>query len=315
MQNRRPRGLLLVLAASLLYSTAGLFTHALHRDAWTILAWRAVFATLFLLLWMIVEHRGAALRAFALRPREIALAVPTAISGICYIFALKLTTVADVMVIYATLPFVVAAVAWAWTREVPASRTMVASCAALGGVALMMVGGFGSGPRLAGMGATLIMNLGFAMILVNARASPRTSTAIYTVGTALSGVVAFIARARDRRAASGHGSAGPLRHPDDRARHGPLHGGCPPDPAGRRRLGRDRRRGRRTSPGMAGVRRGGRPLDDRRRRGRGLGAALASGPRYPSTGTRGRSGRPCLAILLTAPAMHISASLRNDEVE
>ncbi len=191
MQNRRPRGLLLVLAASLLYSTAGLFTHALHRDAWTILAWRAVFATLFLLVWMIVEHRGAALRAFALRPREIALAVPTAISGICYIFALKLTTVADVMVIYATLPFVVAAVAWAWTREVPASRTMVASCAALGGVALMMVGGFGSGPRLAGMGATLIMNLGFAMILVNARASPRVSTAIYTVGTALSGVVAF----------------------------------------------------------------------------------------------------------------------------
>ena len=191
MQNRRPRGLLLVLAASLLYSTAGLFTHALHRDTWTILAWRAVFATLFLLVWMIVEHRGAALRAFALRPREIALAVPTAISGICYIFALKLTTVADVMVIYATLPFVVAAVAWAWTREVPAGRTMVASCAALGGVAIMMVGGFGSGSRLAGMGATLIMNLGFAMILVNARESPRTSTAIYTVGTAMSGVLAF----------------------------------------------------------------------------------------------------------------------------
>ena len=191
MHNPRPRGLLLVLAASLLYSTAGLFTHALHRDVWTILAWRAVFATLFLLAWMLVEYRGATLRAFALRPRELALALPTAISGICYILALKLTTVADVMVIYATLPFVVAAVAWAWTREVPEARTMAASCAALGGVAIMMVGGFGSGSRLAGMGATLIMNLGFAMILVNARESPRTSTAIYTVGTALSGVIAF----------------------------------------------------------------------------------------------------------------------------
>ena len=182
---------MLVLAASLLYSTAGLFTHALHLDAWTILAWRAVFATLFLFIWMIVEHRAGAIRAFALRPREIALAVPTAISGICYIFALKLTTVADVMVIYATLPFVAAAVAWAWTREVPARRTMVASSAALGGVAIMMVGGFGSGSRLAGMGATLIMNLGFAMILVNACEIHRASTAIYTVGTALSGVIAF----------------------------------------------------------------------------------------------------------------------------
>ena len=190
MTDQRTAGIVMVLAAGFIYSTAGLFTHALPLDAWTILAWRAVFGTAFMLAWMAAEApRGSG--GLAIGWGGLALAVPTALCSVCYIFALKLTTVADVTVVYATLPFITAAVAWAWTREVPERRLVVASLVALCGVATMVAGGLGDGTRLAGMALALAMNVGMAVILVNARRNARTSNAVYTLGTALSAVIGF----------------------------------------------------------------------------------------------------------------------------
>ena len=190
MRDRRVAGIVMVLAAGFIYSTAGLFTHALLLDAWTILAWRAVFGTAFMLAWMgagAPRPRGS----FAIGWGGLALAVPTALCSVCYIFALKLTTVADVTVVYATLPFVTAAVAWTWTRERPERRLMVASLVALCGVAAMVAGGIGDNTRLAGMALALAMNVGMAVILVNARRNARTSDAVYALGTALSAGIGF----------------------------------------------------------------------------------------------------------------------------
>ena len=191
MADGRGAGILMVLAAGLIYSTAGLFTHALRLDAWSILGWRAVFGTGFMLAWMGVEHGRGLFRALRLSPGALALTVPTALSRLCYIFALKLTTVADVMVVYATVPFVTAFVAWAWTGEAPDRRMLAAGAAALAGVAVMVGGGAGDGSRLAGMGFALAMNFGMAIILVNARRSARVGNAVYTLGTALSGAIGF----------------------------------------------------------------------------------------------------------------------------
>ena len=109
----------------------------------------------------------------------------------CFIFALKVTTVADVMVVYATMPFVTSIVAWLWGREVPSARLLVAGSAAMVGVGIMLAGSFGSGSRLLGIGLTLVMNFAFATMLVGARRSPSSNTAVYLVATALSAVVAF----------------------------------------------------------------------------------------------------------------------------
>lgn len=191
MVGGRGTGILMVLAAGFIYSTAGLFTHALRIDTWTILTWRAVFGTAFMLVWMGVEHGRRLPQALVLSPPALALTVPVAVCGFCYVFALKLTTVADVTVVYATLPFVTAAVAWLWTGEVPERRLMAAGGIALLGIVAMVAGGVGSGARLAGLGLTLAMNVGMAVILVNARRGARVGNAVYTAGTALSGAIAF----------------------------------------------------------------------------------------------------------------------------
>ena len=196
MGNGRGAGILMVLLAGLIYSTAGLFTHAIRLDTWTILAWRSVFGTAFMLVWMTVENGRGLIGAFALTPGALLLTVPTALSGLCYIFALKLTTVADVMVVYAVVPFVTAFVAWAWTGEVPQRRLLTAGVVALVGVTVMVAGGAGDGARLAGMGFALAMDFGMAITLVNARRGARGGNAVYTVGTALSGIIGFAAAPR-----------------------------------------------------------------------------------------------------------------------
>ena len=191
MADGRGTGIALVLVAGLIYSTAGLFTRALPLDAWTILAWRAVFGTSFMLGWMGIENRRNPWAAFALTPGALVLTVPTALSSLCYIFALKLTTVADVMVVYATVPFVTAFVAWAWLGDPPDRRLMTAGAVALVGVAVMVGGRAGSTARFAGLAFAFGMNLGMAVILVNARRGARAGNAVYTLGTALSGAVGF----------------------------------------------------------------------------------------------------------------------------
>jgi drug/metabolite transporter (DMT)-like permease len=50
------------------------------------------------------------------------------------------TTIADVMVIYATLPFVAAAIGWLVNHERVGARALVASGAALAGIAVSPTG-------------------------------------------------------------------------------------------------------------------------------------------------------------------------------
>jgi drug/metabolite transporter (DMT)-like permease len=189
----RHRGVLLVFLAGGLYSTSGFFTRAVHVDAWTLLAWRSLFGALFMIVMVAVENRRLSLRDYALRGPHLLLVPLTAMGTICYIFALKLTTVADVMIVYATTPFVTAAVAWLWAGEKPGRRTILASSVALVGVAVMIGGSVPSEGRLIGAALTLFMNVTFALALVLARRHPKTSmTPVNALGILLAAGVAFV---------------------------------------------------------------------------------------------------------------------------
>ena len=75
-----------------------------------------------------------------------------------YTASVMTTTIADVMIIYATLPFVAAAIGWLVNRETVSPRTLIASGVALVGVAIMVATGLGSG-RLLGQALSALMTL------------------------------------------------------------------------------------------------------------------------------------------------------------
>jgi drug/metabolite transporter (DMT)-like permease len=186
----RRRGLILVLTANILWSSAGLFARLLdHLDVWTILCGRAFFGGLFIVVAAFFEWRrgvlGAHLGLGRLAPLLIAL---SAVAVSSYIAALKTTTVADVMIIYATLPFVAAALAFLLTGERAATRTLIAAGVALAGVAIMVAGAWGTG-RLLGQAISFMMTAAFGVMIVLQRIHPGMSM------TSINGLGAFTAAA------------------------------------------------------------------------------------------------------------------------
>lgn len=135
---RGARGEMLVLASVLAFSTAGYFTRLIQQDVWTMLFWRGVCGGLFIAGYIAWCHRGRTLDAIrAVGWIGLLVAACSTIATICFINALRLSTVADVNIIYATAPFIAAALAWLWSGTRERRSTLFASLLALCGVAVM----------------------------------------------------------------------------------------------------------------------------------------------------------------------------------
>jgi len=59
---------MLVAAAAILWSTAGLLVRLLDPDVWTILAWRSVFAALSLALLVLIQNGRETFESVWIRP-------------------------------------------------------------------------------------------------------------------------------------------------------------------------------------------------------------------------------------------------------
>jgi len=159
-------GGLLIVASAAAYSLAGFFTRLIPLDAWTLLFWRGVYGGLFIgavVVWLHGRRTMAAVRAVG-RAGLLAAACST-LATICFINALQRTSVADVMVINATIPFFAAVIAWLWTGERESRVTLITSAVALAGVVLTFDGALPAG-RLTGNLLALVMTVLLAVMMV-----------------------------------------------------------------------------------------------------------------------------------------------------
>ena len=95
-------------------------------------------------------------------------AVLNGLSMICYLGALRHTSVANVVVIYATAPFVAAAIAYLLYRDRASRRTLATGVVALAGVTITVVGTPGS-TGLFGDLLAIAMTFGLAVFTIIAR--------------------------------------------------------------------------------------------------------------------------------------------------
>src|SRR5262249_666289 len=120
----------------------------------------------------------------------VALLAMIAISA--YTVSVMTTTIADVMVIYATLPFVAAAIGFLINRERASPRTLPASGRALLGIVIMVANGLGSG-RLLGQSLSMLMTLAFAGMIVLQRRQPKASMIVVNcLGALGSGIFGLV---------------------------------------------------------------------------------------------------------------------------
>ncbi|MBI3899345.1 MAG: DMT family transporter [Gammaproteobacteria bacterium] len=163
-------GVLLVAVSAIAWSTAGFFTRLIPLDAWSTLFWRGLFGGIFIaacVLWYYGRTTVDVLRRFGWAGWTIT--VLGVIAQVTFICAVKLTTVANVMIIYATVPFIAAVLAWAWLREKVTARTLITSLVAICGVAIMLRGSDFAGD-LWGNLLAFAMTLTFAITMVMIRA-------------------------------------------------------------------------------------------------------------------------------------------------
>jgi drug/metabolite transporter (DMT)-like permease len=175
MQERRGLGILLVAASAVAYSTAGFFTRLIPLDAWTILVWRGLFAGLFIAIVVLCEEGRRSWTAIrSVGWPGLVTALCSGLATIMFINAFRLTSVADVVILFATAPFVTAAVDRIWYGLQESRATLVASGAALVGTCIM-VGGAGVQGRLAGDLLALGMTVLVAVMMVVIRRYRETS--------------------------------------------------------------------------------------------------------------------------------------------
>ncbi|MCA0432136.1 MAG: DMT family transporter [Proteobacteria bacterium] len=170
-RNSYSLGLLLIIASTIAWSTAGLFTRLLQTDLATTLVWRGVFGFLGIAAFtVLVEGRNGLMRFARLGRAGWIFAVISAFGMLTYIAALTHTSVAHVAIIYAAVPFVAAGLGWLVLRELPSRSAMLASLAALLGIVVMV--GLGREGSAWGDFYAFLMTVSVASMMVFVRYAP-----------------------------------------------------------------------------------------------------------------------------------------------
>ncbi|MEM7335941.1 MAG: DMT family transporter, partial [Chloroflexota bacterium] len=165
-------GVLLVLISAITFSTAGLFTKGVDAGAWEVIFWRGFFAAFFTVAWLI-QKRAMHQNFVGLGQSGLAIAIIGALGTAAFISSFKLTTIANVSLIYAASPLLAALLAWVFIGERVTFATMAGSIGALLGVGLIVSGSLGQ-VSLNGDLLALIMAIAMASIMVIYRKFPET---------------------------------------------------------------------------------------------------------------------------------------------
>ncbi len=199
------KGLALIVSASLFNSSVGYLIRSVEEaGGWTLLFYRSLSFVIFMLAFLAVLHGPQKLpERFKETGRAgIVAGLLLGLAFCTFLFALLNTTVANVVFIGATSPFLAAFFAFLFLKERLAWRTWVAMSLAVAGVGAMVGDGL-SGGGLLGILLAIVTITSFAGALVALRAGRSRDMRPATI---LAGVIALLVSAvmSDSLAISAH---------------------------------------------------------------------------------------------------------------
>jgi drug/metabolite transporter (DMT)-like permease len=147
----------------------GLFVRLVPTaDVWTVVFWRSIFGGLSIVGLAMIERRQLSFdwrRTLTLPGIAITAFIATGIFAAIY--SMQNTTIANGCVIYSTVPFMTATLAWLWFRERPGARTLFCTAIAIAGVAVTVGGTLAlGGGHLKGDLAMVYATFSLAMMTV-----------------------------------------------------------------------------------------------------------------------------------------------------
>ena len=173
---KRHLGVMLILFSAFLFSPVGVFSEGVDADAWSVLFWRGVFAGVAGLVYLLVTGRLGAEWCRLRRNARLALlvvALQTAATA-AFISSFKLTSVANVALVWGTSPVVAALIAWLFLRErVTISFVVAVGLVILGNAIMVSASAAGhGGTSLAGDALALLMTVLLVIVIAVYRYCP-----------------------------------------------------------------------------------------------------------------------------------------------
>ena len=188
-------GVLLVAGAAIAWSFGGTIARYIEApDAWTVVFWRSLFASTFLLFFMLWrDGPEATVKMFrAMGWPGLGVACCFGIASSSFVVALQHTTVANILLIQAAAPLFAALLAWVVFRERVNLATWIAIAAVICGVAIMVSASFSGQVSPLGDGLALVITVLFSAAIVITRHHPQVRmTPAVCLGTAMACAVAF----------------------------------------------------------------------------------------------------------------------------
>ncbi len=189
-------GIILVASSALLWSLGGSISRFITVDSsWTVVFWRSYFATVFLLIFMVIrEGPDKTLQLFrAMGQPGVCVALCFAIASTAFIVALSYTTVANILLIQASVPLLAALLAWLLFGEKSSKATWIAIAAVVAGIGVMTSETLTGKISPVGDGLAVLIAFSFAIatVLTRRHAHVQMLPAV-TLGTTIAGLVAMI---------------------------------------------------------------------------------------------------------------------------
>ncbi|MEP3435309.1 MAG: DMT family transporter [Hoeflea sp.] len=162
----------LVFGAALLWSFGGAIARGLEViDPWTIIAWRSIFAVLFLIGFMLWRDGASGtlrlFRTMGLPGLGVALCVAAATTS--FVVALNYTSVANILLMQAGVPLIAALLGVVFLREAVDGVTWAAIVAVIAGIGVMVSDSFAASVSFVGDGLALLIAVVFAAATVITR--------------------------------------------------------------------------------------------------------------------------------------------------
>jgi drug/metabolite transporter (DMT)-like permease len=183
----RVAGLLLAIAAPLCWSIGGVIIRSVEAGPWDIVFWRSGGHVVFFpfALWAF-WGRSAYIEARAAGGAALAVAVLIASTFIFHVLAMTSTTVANVLILQAMSPLLVAVLAWVVLGERLTIGSLMVLAVAFAGLLIVVGGSLGTGGTLGNIFAILVALASASHVTIVRQHRARNLAAV----TLLSGVLA-----------------------------------------------------------------------------------------------------------------------------
>lgn len=138
------RGILQTMLGVLILTPDSLLIRLISTDPWTLLFWRGLLQCLTIVGFYIVRYRGGALAEFRSIGRTgLVIALLFAGSNILFVVSIRLTLVANTLIIVSAAPLLGALFSRIFLRESIRLRTWIAAILGMAGIMVLFAGTFG----------------------------------------------------------------------------------------------------------------------------------------------------------------------------